>query len=79
MQAVAVRDEDLAAHQVDAGDHLGDGVLDLDARVHLDEEELAAIDVDQELDGAGVAILDRRGTARTAASQMRSPQRLVPA
>ena len=42
MQLVALRDEDLAADEVDAGDHLGHRVLDLDARVHLDEEELAA-------------------------------------
>ena len=70
VQRVALRDQDLAAHEVDAGDDLGHGVLDLDARVHLDEEELAAIDVEQELDGAGVAIADRRHSV-AAASQMR--------
>ncbi len=64
VQPVAVGDEDLAAHEVDAGDHLGDGVLDLDARVDLDEVELAAVDVEQELDRAGVAIADRPAQAR---------------
>ena len=69
-------DEDLAAHEVDAGDHLGDGVLDLDARVDLDEEELAAVDVEQELDRAGVAVARPTGTAATAASQMSLAQLL---
>ena len=38
-QRLALGDQDLALDQVDAGDHLGDGVLDLDARVDLDEVE----------------------------------------
>ena len=58
---------DLQLHQVDAGDHLGHRVLDLDARVHLHEVE-AAVAVEQELDRAGVLVADRRGRARTAAS-----------
>jgi hypothetical protein len=37
-EGVALGDEDLRADEIDAGDTLGDGVLDLDARVHLDEE-----------------------------------------
>jgi hypothetical protein len=41
-----------SAHQVDAGDHLGDGVLHLDAGVHLHEGELALV-VHQELERAG--------------------------
>ena len=42
VQLVALRDQNLAAHEVDAGHHLGDGVLHLDARIHFDEVELAA-------------------------------------
>jgi hypothetical protein len=61
-------DEDLRAHEVDAGDHLGHGVLDLDARVHLDEEPLVPVHVVEELDGAGVVVADALGE-RTAASQ----------
>jgi hypothetical protein len=36
----ALRDQDLRAHEVHARHHLGHGVLDLDARVDLDEVEL---------------------------------------
>ena len=52
--------EYLRAHEVYAGDHLGDGVLDLDARVHLDEVVVAAL-VHEELDRAGVHIADGLG------------------
>ena len=38
---LARRDEDLLADEVDPGDELGDGVLDLDARVHLEEPVVA--------------------------------------
>ena len=64
VQLVAVGDEDLAAHEIDAGHDFGDGVLDLDARVDLDEVELAAIDVEQELDRAGVPVADRAAQPR---------------
>ena len=49
-----------ACDQVDVGDLLGDRVLDLDPRVHLDEH-VAAVGVEQELDGAGVEVADLRG------------------
>ena len=52
-------DADLGLHDVEAGDHLGDGVLHLDARVHLDEVELAGVGVHQELDGAGAHVVRR--------------------
>jgi hypothetical protein len=51
-----LRHLNLAAHQVDAGDHLGDGVLHLDARIHFDEVPRAGIGIHQELHGAGVVI-----------------------
>nr|RZI37400.1 hypothetical protein BJQ95_00159 [Cryobacterium sp. SO1] len=57
-------DADLGLHEVDVGDLFGDGVLNLDARVHLDEHVLAgalAHGVEQELDGAGVDVADRPG------------------
>ena len=56
---MAVGDEDLAPDQVDAGNHLRDRVLHLDAGIHLDEVELAAIHVHQELDGPGAPEPDR--------------------
>ena len=43
-------------HEVDAGDHLGDRVLDLEPRVHLDEVELAVLV--EELDRADAAIAE---------------------
>ena len=76
VQPVAAGDEDLAAHEVDAGDHLGDRVLDLDARVDLDEEELAALDVEQELDGAGAAVADRPAQPRRGVADRASAARL---
>ena len=42
-QLAAGGDADLLQHEIDPGDHLGDRMLDLDARVHLDEIELAIL------------------------------------
>ena len=53
-QVAAGRDADLLQHEVDIGDHLGDGMLDLDAGVHLDEVELAVLV--EEFDGADAEI-----------------------
>ena len=50
-QRHAGRDAQLGDHQVAVGDLLGDRVLDLDPRVHLDEDVVAAL-VEQELHGA---------------------------
>ena len=49
---------DHGPHQVGAGDHLGDRVLDLQAGVHLQEVEVAVGGQD-ELDRAGAAVVDR--------------------
>ena len=49
-------DADLLGDEVDIGDHLGHRMLDLNARVHLDEVELAVLV--EELDGAGAEIFD---------------------
>ena len=51
------RDPDLPRHEVEPGDELGDPVLDLEARVHL-EEVVAAIVGDEELDGGRVVEVD---------------------
>ena len=58
-QRLARRDPDLLGDEVDARDHLGDRVLDLQAGVHLEEEELAVLE--EELDGAGVVVAARLG------------------
>ena len=48
-------DQELLTHQIEAGDHLGDGVLDLQAGIDF-EEVVVVSAVHQELDGAGVGI-----------------------
>ena len=57
--ALAFGDPDLRLHDVEAGDHLGHGMLDLDARIDLDEIERAGIGIHQELDRAGAGIMGR--------------------
>ena len=42
-QIAAGGDADLLEDEVDIGDHLGDGMLDLDAGVHFDEIEFAVL------------------------------------
>ena len=49
----------LHAHEIEAGDHLGDGMLDLKPRVHLQEEE-ATVGAENEFDRADIAVLRRR-------------------
>jgi hypothetical protein len=60
VQLVPLRHEYLALDQVDPGHDLGHRVLDLDPRVHLDEEELVAVEIDEELHGPRVPITGRR-------------------
>ena len=57
-QRRAGRNLDLLVDDVDAGDHLGDRMLDLDARVHLDEVEPPALV--QELDRSRADIAELR-------------------
>src|SRR6185312_299950 len=58
-ERLAGGDEDLLADDVDAADHLGHAVLDLDPGVHLEEEVLVA-DL-HALDRAGAAVADGGG------------------
>ena len=55
-QLLAERDPDLPLDQIEAGHHLGHGVLDLQARVHLQKIEVAILH--QHLDGAEGAVVD---------------------
>ena len=55
-QLLAGGDQQLRLDEIDAGDQLGDRMLDLDARVHLDEVELAVLV--EELERAGAAVVD---------------------
>ena len=74
-QALARGDRDLRGDDVDAGHRLGHRVLHLDARVHLEEEELLARGVDQELHRAGAAIFQPRGEAHRGLVQPRAQLR----
>src|SRR5436305_10243592 len=56
-ERVPFGDENLVAHDVGERDHLGHGVLDLYARVHLHEVELPVL-VEEELHGARARIAD---------------------
>ena len=60
-RGVALGDEDLGPYQVYAGDHLGDGVLHLDAGIHLDKVVVPAL-VHQELHRAGGDVATWRAT-----------------
>jgi hypothetical protein len=55
----AAGDVDLELHEVEARRHFRDGVLDLEARVHLEEGERPALRVVEELDGPRVAVPGR--------------------
>ncbi len=70
VERVALGDENLGADEIKAGDDLGDGVLDLDARVHLDEEPLVAVEVVEELDGAGIVVFDLARDAGRGVAQL---------
>ncbi len=48
-ERLAARDVDLEAHHVDAGHALGDGMLDLEPRVHLEEVEAREVGEHEEL------------------------------
>ena len=56
-EGLALSDQDLGAHQVYAGDHLGDRVLDLNAGIHLDKIVVFIL-VDQELQSSCIGISD---------------------
>ena len=57
VEHAALGDSELLAHEVDARDLFGDGVLDLQAGVHLEERD-GAVFADEELAGAGADVAD---------------------
>ena len=59
VEPLALGDPDLLSDEVDAGDELGDRVLDLDPPVQLEEPEVAA--VEHELSGACALVSDCAG------------------
>src|SRR5687768_7546015 len=57
-QRLAASDVELLLHQIDAGNHLGYGMFDLDARVHLEKIKLGGVVIVDKFDGAGALITD---------------------
>jgi hypothetical protein len=45
-ERLASSDAKLLAHQIDAGHHLGDRMLHLETRVHLEEKEITRVVVE---------------------------------
>ncbi len=75
-QSAAVGDMQLQLDEVQPCGGLGDGVLDLQAGVHLEEEEVAGL-VGHELDGARTGVADGlrrqpRGIEKLGAHALRS-------
>ena len=58
---LAFGDPDLRLDDVEAGHDLRHRMLDLDARIDLDEIKFAGVGVDQEFDGSGADIFRSRG------------------
>src|SRR5690242_1957914 len=67
-ERAAGSDADLFAHDVDARQRLRHGMLDLQARVHLDEIEVAVLE--QKLDRAGAEVADPGKSARDDAADL---------
>ena len=67
-QPLARGDPDLLLDDVDAGQELGDRMLDLEAGVHLEEIEVALV-VEEELEGPGVGVLDGARSVDDGAAQ----------
>src|SRR6185312_1700247 len=61
-QLFACSNPDLCLYKIHAGDHLGDRVLDLNARIHFDEVQ-AAIFVHQKFNSACIDVSDISETA----------------
>ena len=61
-ERLARREQQLRLHDIDAGDFFGHRMLDLQARIRLDEREgrlaLAASRIDEELEGAEAVVAD---------------------
>src|SRR5256714_6992748 len=64
-------DPQLLLDQVDPGDGLGDGVLHLNARVHLQEVDVAGV-IAQELQRSGVRVVDGTGALHGQGTQARA-------
>ena len=55
---MSLRNQNLAAYNVDTCNDFGHSMLDLNTRVHLDEEPLVGIHIVEEFNRAGAVIVD---------------------
>ena len=76
VQRSSSRDENLGAHEIDAGHLFRHRVLNLDARVHLDEEPLFFIHIVEELDRAGIVVADALRQAHSRIAEV-APHALI--
>ena len=76
MQSVALRDQNLRAHDVDSGNDFGHGMLDLNARIHLDKEPLIGVDIEQKLNSSRVVVTDFARDAHRGVAQFLSRLRI---
>ena len=56
VQGTAFCDQYLGSNDINARDDLGNGVFDLDTGIHLDEEPIVTVQIEQEFYSAGVVI-----------------------
>ena len=70
VERVPHRDENLRAQEVHAGDFLRHRVLHLDARIHLDEEPLVRIEIEQVFHRARVVVANLPRDARRRFAQL---------
>ena len=71
-QRLAAGDAQLLRDQIDAGDHLGHRMFDLDARVHFEKVKGAGVVVVNELDGAGALVADAARQGRRSVADLRA-------
>ena len=75
LQPASGRDVQLQLDEIEPGRQLGDRVLDLQARVDLEEREALLGGLVQELDGAGVLVAGDAGQAHRRGAQVDGPAR----
>ena len=75
-EPLAGGDPDLPFDEIEAGDRLGDGMLDLEPGVHLEEPGLAASVLEDELDRAEIVVADRARQRDAALEQLGANRRI---
>ena len=74
-QRLAARDAQLLGNEIDAGDHFGYWVLDLNARIHLEEIKFRAVVIVNKFNRARAAIADAAGQVCRCIADFRANRR----